>query len=131
MRKPEFASVSRMHDMHRLALLIRPCARSFFKASYSMQCCPAKALTWMTLIITRIRICQRITKTTARLLTCHGKISKANVSVRHFFLKDNVVGEKANSTVDFKVISFEKFTVWEIAARSLDFSSVAVENLCC
>ena len=48
-----------------------------------------------------------------------------------FFLKDNVVGEKANSTVDFKVISFEKFTVWEIAARSLDFSSVAIENLCC
>ena len=47
------------------------------------------------------------------------------------FLKNNVVGEKANSTVDFKVISFEKFTVWKIAAKSLDFSPVAIENLCC
>ena len=33
-----------------------------------------------------------------------------------------MVGEKANSTVDFKTISFEKFIVWEIAARKLDFS---------
>ena len=28
-RKPDFAAVSRMHDMHRLALLIHACARSF------------------------------------------------------------------------------------------------------
>ena len=29
-RKPGFATVSRTYDMHRLALLIRACARSFF-----------------------------------------------------------------------------------------------------
>ena len=29
-RKPDFAAVSRTHDIHRLALLICACARSFF-----------------------------------------------------------------------------------------------------
>ena len=28
--------------------------------------------------------------------------------LRHFFKKNNVVGENANSTLDFKTISFEK-----------------------
>ena len=38
--KPDFAAVSRTHDKHRLALLIRACARSFnfFKASYPTGC---------------------------------------------------------------------------------------------
>ena len=44
-----------------------------------MQCCPAKALAWMTQIRTRIRVCQRIMKTPARLLTGLGKSCKANV----------------------------------------------------
>ena len=39
-----------------------------------------------------------------------------------------MVGEKANSTVDFKTISFEKFIVWEIAARKLDFSLLLANN---
>ena len=39
-----------------------------------------------------------------------------------------MVGEKANSTVDFKTISFEKITVWEIAVRKLDFSPVGIER---
>ena len=70
MGKPDFAAVSRTHDMHRLALLIRLYASSIFfykKASYYIQCCPAKALTWMTQIRTRIRICQRIMKTIAKV----------------------------------------------------------------
>ena len=53
-----------------------------------MQCCPAKALAWMTQIRTlawmtqirtRIRVCQRIMQTPARLLIGLGKSSKANV----------------------------------------------------
>ena len=46
------------------------CARYFFfkkNPSYPMQCCLAKALAWMTQIRTRIRVCQRIMKTSARL----------------------------------------------------------------
>ena len=43
--------------------------------------------------------------TTARLLTGHGKSSKVNVCGT-FFLKKNVARQKANSTVDFKTISF-------------------------
>ena len=77
-------TVSRTHDMHRLALVIRACARSFFKASYPTQCCPAKALAWMTQIRTRIRVCQRIIKTQAKLLTGHGKSSKTNVCGNFF-----------------------------------------------
>ena len=115
--------------MYRLTLLIRACARFFLKGSYPTHCCPAKALAWTTLIRTRIRVCQRIMKTSARLLTGHGKSSKANVCGS--FLKNNVVGEKANSTVDFKTISFEKITVWEIAVRKLDFSPVGIESPCC
>ena len=66
--------------MYRLALLIRACARFFFKkGSYPTHCCPAMALACTTLIRTRIRVCQRIMKTSARLLTGHGKSSKANV----------------------------------------------------
>ena len=41
----------------------------FYKASYPTQRCLAKALAWMTQMRTRISICQRIMKTTARLLT--------------------------------------------------------------
>ena len=83
-RKPDFAAVSRTYDMHRLTLLIRLCARSiclflFKKASYPTQCCQAKALAWMTQIRTRIRVCQRMVKTLARLLTGHVKSNKANV----------------------------------------------------
>ena len=84
-RKPVFAAVSRTHDMHRLALLIRAWARSFFlKASYPVQCIPAPvqcipANAWMTQIRTRTRVCQRTMKTPARLLTGHGKSRKANV----------------------------------------------------
>ena len=44
-----------------------------------MQCCPAKALAWMTQIRTSIRVCQRIMKNPARLLIGLGKSSKANV----------------------------------------------------
>ena len=42
-----------------------------------------------------------------------------------------VVGAKANLTVDFKTISFEKFIVWEIAARKLDFRPVGIKRPCC
>ena len=44
-----------------------------------MQCCPAKALAWMTQIRTRISVCQSIMKIPARLLTGLGKSCKANV----------------------------------------------------
>ena len=53
--------------------------------------------------------------------------------LRHFFFKKNNVvgGGGANSTVDFKTTSFEKFIVWEIAARNLYFSHVGIESPCC
>ena len=47
------------------------------------------------------------------------------MSAAFFLKKNNVVGEKANSTVDFKTISF----VCEIVARKLDFSPVGIESL--
>ena len=106
-RKPDFAVVSCSHDMHRLALLIRSCARSsclfYFKkkASYPTQYCLAKALAWMTKIGTRIRVSQRIMKTPARLLTGHVK------NPRHFLKMKNVVGEK------LILPSFEKNILWE------------------
>ena len=53
-----------------------------------MQCCPAKALAWMTQIRTRIRVFQRIMKTPARLLTGLGK------SCATILKKKNAVGEK-------------------------------------
>ena len=56
-------------------------------------------------------------KTPARLLTGHGKSSKANVC--RIFLKESVVGEKLILPSDYKTISFEKFILWEIAARKL------------
>ena len=67
----------RTHDMHRIALLIRYVSKSrvlaighfflYIKASYPTQCCPGKALAWMDQVRTRIRVCQRIMKTPARL----------------------------------------------------------------
>ena len=51
--------------------------------------------------------------------------------LRQFFKRIMWLGKKANSTVDFKTISFEKFIVWEIAARKLDFSPVGIESPCC
>ena len=45
------------------------------------------------------------------------------------FKKKNVVGEKASKSViipsDFKTISFENFTLWEIVARKPDFAAVS------
>ena len=81
-RKPDFAAMSRTHDMHRLTLLIRSCARSIClllfkkKVSYSTQCCPAKALAWMTQIRTRIM------KTPARLLICK---EQQGICLRQFY----------------------------------------------
>ena len=77
-------------------------ARSFFfiKSSYPTQCCPAKALAWVTQIRSHVSVCQRIMKTPERLLTGHGKSSKANVC-GNFLKEKNVVGEKANYTVRF------------------------------
>ena len=49
----------------------------FFKSV--LQCCPARALAWITQIRTRIHVCQCIIKTQARQLTGHGKSSKTNV----------------------------------------------------
>ena len=74
------------------------CAWSFKKhtkknPSNPMQCCPAKALTWMTQIRTRIRVCQRIMKTPARLLTGLGQSCKANVC-GNFFLKKSGWGKR-------------------------------------
>ena len=63
-------------------------------------------------------------ETPARLLTGHGKSSKANVCGN--FLKEKCGREKANSTVRFKTLYFEKFILWEIAARKLD-SYLSVE----
>ena len=129
--KPDFAAVSRTHDMHRLALLIHSCARSiclflFEKASYPTQCCPANALAWTTQIRIRIRVCQRIMKTPARLLTGHVKSSKANVC--SIFLR---LGKKLILPSDFKTLSFEKFILWEKAVRKLDSSPVGIESPCC
>ena len=78
---------------------------------------------------TRISVCQRIMETPERLLTGHGKSSKANVC--GIFKKKNVVGEKTNSTVRFKTIFFEKFILWEIATRKLDSSPVGIGSRCC
>ena len=39
------------------------------------------------------------------------------------FKKKNAVGENTISTVHFKTKSFEKFILWEIAARKLDFAA--------
>ena len=43
------------------------------------------------------------------------------------FKKKNVVGEKASKSIpsDFKTISFENFTLWEIVARKPDFAAVS------
>ena len=83
-RKPDFAAVSSTHDMHRLSLLIRSFARAFFfvfkKRLIPRNVTVRKALAWMTEIKTHIRECQCIIKTSARLLTGHGKSSKTNVS---------------------------------------------------
>ena len=38
-----------------------------------------------------------------------------------------MVGGKANSTVRFKTMYFEKFILWEIAARKLDSSPVGID----
>ena len=62
-----------------------------------MQCCPAKALAWMIQIRTRTRVCQRIMKIPAKLLTGLGKSCKAIVCGN--FFKKNAVGENAISTV--------------------------------
>ena len=96
-RIPDFAAVSRTHA--RTICTYSHCWYDkyqnlvcwvifffFIKASYPTQCCPAKALAWMTQIRTRIRACQRIMKTPARLLTGHGKSSKVNVC--GIFLKE-------------------------------------------
>ena len=130
-RKPDIAAVSRTHDMHRLALLIRYVSKSrvldhfffYIKASYPMQCCTAKALAWLTQIRTYIRVCPRIMKTPARLLTGHGRAARQMSAA--IFKKKNVVGEKS----DF--ISFEKIILWEIAARKLDSSPVGIESPYC
>ena len=133
-RKPDFAAVSRTHVMHRLAFLIIKtisikisCA--MIKAFYPTQCCPAKALAWMTQIRTRIRVCQRIVKTPARLLTAHGKSSKANVG--NFLFEKCGFVKKLMLPSDFKTISFEKIILWEIATRKLDSSPVCIECPCC
>ena len=77
-----------------------------------MQCCLAKALAWMTQIRTRIRVCQRIMKTSARLLIGLGRNCKANVcgnfqkekcgwGKRYFYppiLKLNIMGDSCEKT---------------------------------
>ena len=55
-------------------------------------------------------------KTPARLLTGHGKSSKANVC-GIFFFKKKWLRKKLIIPSDFKSISFEKFILWVIAAR--------------
>ena len=94
----------------------------FKKASYPTQCCPAKALAWMTPIRTRIRVCQRIMKTPARLLTGHVESSKANVLGIFFKVK-----EKANSTVRF----LKLYPLKNSYVRKLDSSPVGIESPCC
>ena len=88
--------------MHRLALLIRACAGSFFfffkKALYPTQCCPAKALDQ---------------NTHPRMLAHHEDPSKTayrswkeqqGKCLRQFFKRIMWFGGKANSTVDFRKI---------------------------
>ena len=101
-RKHDFAAVSRMYDMHRLALLIRSYARSICLFLLKKRLIPAKALAWMTQIRTRTRVCQRIKKTPARLLTDHVKSSKANVCGIYLKLEKKLILPS-----DFKTISFE------------------------
>ena len=117
------------HDMHRLALLIqvsksRVLGHFFFKKkpSYPMQSCPAKVFAWLTQIRTRIRVCQRIMKTPARLLTGLGKSRKANVC-GNFLKRKMRLGKTLFPPSDFKNKSFETFILWEIAARKLDFAA--------
>ena len=115
--------------MHRLALLIRYVSKSrvlghlFYKNVLSRAMLPMKA---------RIRVCQRIDikKTPPRLLTGHGKSSKANVCGL-FFKKKIWLAKMLILPSDFKTISFEEFILWEIAARKLDSSPVGIESPCC
>ena len=96
--------------------------RSFFiKASYPTQCCPGKALAWMAQIRKRIRVCQRIMKTPARL---HVMERAARQCLRNFFKRKMWLGKKLILPSDFKTIPFENFILWEIAARKLDSSPV-------
>ena len=68
--------------------------------------------------------------TPARLLTGHGKSSKANVC-SNFLKEKSGWGKKLIIPSDFKNISFEKFILWEIAARKLDSSPVGIESPYC
>ena len=79
--KPDFAAVSRMHDMHRLitdTISIKiSCARSI--CFLKQHLIPRNVAQRRLSLGTRIRACQRIMETPTRLLTGHGKSSKANV----------------------------------------------------
>ena len=94
-----------MQDWHRWYDSVKIlCASSFFKASYCTQCCPEKAETLMTRIRVRIRVCQQKKKTPKSVKKCLWLIVIPS---------------------DFKTISFENFTLWEIVARKPDFAAVS------
>ena len=83
----------------------------------------------MTQIRTRIRVCQRIMKTPAILQTGHG--GQQGKCLPYFFKRKMWLVEKLILPSDFKTMSFEKFILWEIAARKLDSSPVGIESHCC
>ena len=86
-RKPDFAAVSRTHDMHRLSLLIRSFARAIF-CNVALR----KVLAWVTEIKTHINECQRIK-------TANWSWKEQQDTFLHFYKKKNAVGEKAKSTI--------------------------------
>ena len=120
-RKPVFAAVSRTHDLHRLALLIRAMARSFFlKSVLSHAMLPSVGLD-----DPNQKTYPRIMKTPARLLTGHGKSRKANVC-SIFFKRILWLGKILILPSILKLYPLKK-----IAARKIDFSSVGIESPCC
>ena len=120
-RKPVFAAVSRTHDLHRLALLIRARARSFFlKSVLSHVMLPSESLD-----DPNQNMYPRIMKTPARLLTGHGKSRKANVC-SNFFKRIMWLGKILILPSILKLYPLKK-----IAARKVDFSSVGIESPCC
>ena len=51
--------------------------------------------------------------------------------LQQFFKRKKWLGKKVIITSDFKTISFEKFILWEIAAKKLDSSPVGIESPYC
>ena len=127
------STVSRTHDMHRLALLIRSCASSFFYYK--------KSVLFHTMLPSEgSRLDDPNMNTHLHMSAHHEEPSKTGKRswkeqqgkcLRQFFKRKMWFGKKVILPSDFKTISFEKIILWEIAARKLDSSPVGIESPCC